>query len=91
MAYDFDCVMVNAVWIIIKSLSLSWLNTQVKDPVLRYIVAKRCRNYTAVIILILFNVDYLAIVFWLFFLIDVFISSLWLLFYFGLSISIFVL
>ena len=91
VAYNFDCVVLNMVWIIIKSLPLCCLNTQVEDPILSNIVALRCRNYTAIVVLMLFNVYCLANIISLVLLIDIFISSLRFLFYFGYSISILVL
>ena len=85
--------MLNMVWVIIESLSLSWLNAQVKDSVLRDIVVLFWRDYTAIIILMLLNVDNLAIgeIFSLFLLTYVFICSLGFFVYFGLGIPILVL
>lgn len=91
VAYNFDCVVLNMVWIIIKSLPLCCLNTQVKDPILNNTVALRCRNYTAIVVLMLFNVYCLPNIISLVLLVDIFISSFRFLFYFGLSISILVL
>lgn len=91
VAYNFNCVVLNMVWIIIKSLSFSCLNTQVKDSILSNAVALRCRNYTAIISSMLFNVYCLTNIISLVLLVDIFFSSHWFFFYFGFSISILML